>query len=45
MLHVYFEKVAALVKPTRAQSTAGLATPEALQETAALFERFLNDLA
>ena len=45
MLHVYFEKVAALVKPTRVQSTAGLATPEALQETAALFERFLNDLA
>ena len=45
MLHVYFEKVAALVKPTRAQSTAGLATPEALQETAALFEHFLKDLA
>jgi len=45
MLHVYFEKVSDLVKPTRAQSTAGLGTSEALQETAALFERFLNDLA
>lgn len=45
MLHVYFEKVSALVKPTRAQSTAGLGSAEALQETAALFERFLNDLA
>jgi hypothetical protein len=42
---VYFQKVANLVNPTRAESTAGLGTPDALQETAALFERFLNDLS
>jgi pimeloyl-ACP methyl ester carboxylesterase len=45
MLHVYFEKVCALVKPTRAETTAGMGTPEALHETAAVFERFLEDLA
>jgi len=45
MLHVYFEKVCALVKPTKAETTAGMATPEALHETAAVFERFLEDLA
>lgn len=45
MLHVYFQKLADLVNPTRAESTAGLGTPDALQETAAVFERFLDDLS
>lgn len=44
MLHVYFEKVCALVQPTQATSTAGLESPQALQDTVAVFEDFLKRL-
>jgi hypothetical protein len=33
-----------LAKPTKAETTAGMGTPEALLETAAVYEHFLEDL-
>jgi pimeloyl-ACP methyl ester carboxylesterase len=44
MLQVYFEQVRALVQPTQSALTAGWTHAQALQETAAVYERFLEGL-
>lgn len=44
MLHTYLEAVCALVQPTQSATTAGWGTPDALRETADVFERFLDQL-
>ena len=44
MLHTYLEEVRSLIQPVHCVSTAGLGTPQALAETVALYERFLQSL-
>lgn len=44
MLHAYLQEVRALVQPTQTVTTAGMADANALQETAAVYERFLDSV-